>query len=380
MKLCREEAEELCAKSIDKTMEDLTKLEEAVAGAPNTKKDVKDSSKALGISITMMMKYLNVLDKFPSSRDRTNKSQQQIQQYMLQQQQHSQKQQQEHMEQHRQTQEVIKSFQKAQADTLTQLLEIQETLSGTSHQKEPLTWATATGRTKKEKQSKQHQQRQLQQQQRPQPTEKQDSGRNESERTPGTLPTTEVPKTSIGETEEATPTWTEVVRRKRKPARVAKLNPAILVRLDGNEYSEALRKIRASGEVKAASEKIVGITKTKSGDLLERVDRKKELSTLLVDALGKALGDRSLVTEMAQYQKVVVQDLDELQINVNRSRDAQALALQAMTEKKADVLCLSEPNRIPDHPGWIGSTDDKCAMYLSQDLEVLRTGRGAGFV
>jgi len=97
-------------------MENLTKFEEAVAGASNTKKDVKDSSKALGISIRMMMKYLNVLDKFPSSRDRTYKSQQQltqqIQQYMLQQQQQSQKQQQKHMEQYRQTQEVIKSLQK----------------------------------------------------------------------------------------------------------------------------------------------------------------------------------------------------------------------------------------------------------------------------
>lgn len=68
-----------------------------------------------------------------------------------------------------------------------------------------------------------------------------------------------------------------------------------------------------------------------------------------------------------------------LQINTNRCREAQDLALHTMTEKGADVLCVSEPNRIPSQPGWVGSTDSKCALYLHQDTEVMRTGAGAGF-
>lgn len=67
-----------------------------------------------------------------------------------------------------------------------------------------------------------------------------------------------------------------------------------------------------------------------------------------------------------------------LQINTNRSREAQALALHTLKEKEADVLCISEPNRIPDHPGWVGSTDGKCALYLQPNLQVLRTGSDIG--
>lgn len=68
-----------------------------------------------------------------------------------------------------------------------------------------------------------------------------------------------------------------------------------------------------------------------------------------------------------------------LQINANKSGEAQALALQTMVKKGASVLCISELNNIPDHSGWVGSTDGKCAIYLDQDLEPLRTGSGKGF-
>ncbi|XP_060877700.1 uncharacterized protein LOC132950311 [Metopolophium dirhodum] len=68
-----------------------------------------------------------------------------------------------------------------------------------------------------------------------------------------------------------------------------------------------------------------------------------------------------------------------LQINLNRSREAQALALHTMEVKGANVLCISEPNCIPDHPGWVGSTDGKCALFFQQNQHVLRTGSGAGY-
>lgn len=68
-----------------------------------------------------------------------------------------------------------------------------------------------------------------------------------------------------------------------------------------------------------------------------------------------------------------------LQINTNRSREAQALALNTMKELEADILSISEPNKVPDQPGWVGSTDGKCALYSQQHVEVLRTGTGVGF-
>ncbi|XP_015377064.1 PREDICTED: uncharacterized protein LOC107171339 [Diuraphis noxia] len=68
-----------------------------------------------------------------------------------------------------------------------------------------------------------------------------------------------------------------------------------------------------------------------------------------------------------------------LQINTNRSREAQALAFHTMKVKEADVLCISEPNHIPDHLGWVGSTDRKCALFFQQNQYVLRTGSGAGY-
>ncbi|KAL4083899.1 hypothetical protein QTP88_029215 [Uroleucon formosanum] len=50
-----------------------------------------------------------------------------------------------------------------------------------------------------------------------------------------------------------------------------------------------------------------------------------------------------------------------------------------MKEKKTDILCISEPNGVPDQPGWVGSADGKCALYLNENLRVLRIGKEAGF-
>lgn len=109
----RAQAEEQCAKAIEQTMADLGKIEEAIAGAPNTKKDIKDSAKSLSTSIRAMMKLLLVLDKVPaSSRDQVKSQQEQLQK----QQQLMQQQQLEIRQQHRQTQEAIKRLQEAQIE------------------------------------------------------------------------------------------------------------------------------------------------------------------------------------------------------------------------------------------------------------------------
>jgi len=91
-------------------MADLGKIEEAIAGALNTKKDVKDSARSLRISIRAMMKLLLALDKVPSSsRDQVKSQQEQLQK--------QQQQQLEIRQQHRQTQEAIKKLQEAQTET-----------------------------------------------------------------------------------------------------------------------------------------------------------------------------------------------------------------------------------------------------------------------
>jgi len=64
--------------------------------------------------------------------------------------------------------------------------------------------------------------------------------------------------------------------------------------------------------VKAASDGIVGLSKTKGGDLLVCVDPKTAASAPLIEVIGMAMGDNAFVREMVQFQKIVFQDLDEL--------------------------------------------------------------------
>ncbi|KAL4082647.1 hypothetical protein QTP88_029708 [Uroleucon formosanum] len=133
-------------------------------------------------------------------------------------------------------------------------------------------------------------------------------------------------------------TWSEVVKKKpitKKPrmeqgtgdtgndARLVKSvtdgtrlpkkrPPAIIVRVKDGTYSETLKKLKGSGQVKAFSEDITGLTRTRDGDLLIRMNSKTESSSKLMEAIGTAVGDRTAIKELAQYQKIVVQDLDEL--------------------------------------------------------------------
>jgi len=92
---------------------------------------------------------------------------------------------------------------------------------------------------------------------------------------------------------------------KRKP-------PALLVRVKEGDYKNVLQKVRNSDEIKVVADKITALTKTKSGDLLVRVNPGQEGMAPLAEALGAAVGGNELVKELVQYQKVVIQDLDEL--------------------------------------------------------------------
>jgi len=133
--------------------------------------------------------------------------------------------------------------------------------------------------------------------------------------------------------EAASLPWTEVVKRKASTKTKTKTcsdeaprtqtkskevprpprprPPAIIVRVKDGTYSDTLKKIKASEKMKAVANDIVGLTKTRDGDLLVRVNSKTETSKQLIEALGSAMGDKMAVKEMVNYTKVVIQDLDE---------------------------------------------------------------------
>jgi len=75
--------------------------------------------------------------------------------------------------------------------------------------------------------------------------------------------------------------------------------PAIIVRVNDGSYSEALKKLKLNEQVKAISDGIVGLTKTRDGDLLIRLNPRTE-SLQLVEAIGTAMGDRSVVKELVR--------------------------------------------------------------------------------
>lgn len=134
--------------------------------------------------------------------------------------------------------------------------------------------------------------------------------------------------------------WTEVNRSKPAKERVRqprKRPPAIIVRTGDSTYSEVLKKLKGSTQVKAVSDGIVGLTKTRDGDLLIRTNISKESSAQMLEAIGTAMRDRTTVKELAQYQKVVVQDLDEL-AEPEEVIEAISRIIEAKTEEIRVVL------------------------------------------
>lgn len=69
-----------------------------------------------------------------------------------------------------------------------------------------------------------------------------------------------------------------------------------------------------------------------------------------------------------------------LQANLNRARAAQALIMQLLFETKAEVAIISEPNKIPANDRWYGSTDLSCCLYLTNNVNVINSGQGKGYV
>jgi len=170
-------------------------------------------------------------------------------------------------------------------------------------------------------------------------------------------------------------TWTEVVRRK-PPAKkdrmeqkddgtvdegrtqpkkkdIAKASrkkpPAIKVRVNDGSYSEALKKLKLNEQVKAFSDDIVGLTKTTDGDLLVKLNPRTE-SLQLVETIGTAMGNRSVVKELVHYQRVVVQDLDE-QAEPEEIKDAifRQIGVEIEKVKVRSGTCPEDKNGLSCH-------------------------------
>jgi len=69
-----------------------------------------------------------------------------------------------------------------------------------------------------------------------------------------------------------------------------------------------------------------------------------------------------------------------VQVNLNRQVGSNDLILQFMRETDVAVAAISEPNFVPDDPGWIASTDELAAItwrgsVRAVDCLAMREGR-----
>lgn len=277
----RAEAEAKYNKLLDSILINMDTLEKAVQAASNTKLEVKTAARAMGTSVrelASLAKTLGLIRSPEATELRVKKLQQQQNQH------HSQ--------------------------SLTLLKEIR------AHQVQ---------------QDEMVQKQQREQQQPSQP-------RRQQQREPESWSGPDEEKTQLS---KAPPTqWIEVIKRKPAKERARqprKRPPAIIVRVGDSTYTEVLKKLKGSSQVKAVSDGIVGLTKTRDGDLLVRTNISNESSSQLLEAIGTAMGDRTTVKELAQYQKVVVQDLDE-QADPDEVIEAICRITEAKTEEVKMVL------------------------------------------
>lgn len=337
-RVSRTQAEEQCAKAIEQTMADLGKIEEAIAGAPNTKKDIKDSARSLSISIRAMMKLLLALDKVPASaRDQVKTQQEQLQK----QQQLMQQQQLEIRQQHRQTQEAIKKLQEAQAETSLLLRsgvgattvktpshslpsEVRDILSDQGAKIDSLA-NDLKALLHEQRQSPQQQtqkkpkpQPQKKQQQRLQRSQDQPQRQNSRHQLQQQPSTTERSDEGQATTEgEGTP-WTTVSRRGKPRGKMKSLDlvrsrvpkgAAVTISrpAEGVTYSDIMRKVKENVQIYDLDLKPEARV-TKTGGILLKVKDDLEADRLMV-ALNSAIGQMASVSKPSRTTPILILDL-----------------------------------------------------------------------
>lgn len=363
-KISREEAEELLTKTIEKTMEDLTKLEDAVAGATNTKKDIKDNSRTLGISIRLMIKYMALMDKFPPPRDRTIRSQQQIQQQQQTIQQ-MQAQQRLFTEQHNQTQEAIKSIQKVSSDTLAQLVIMQETISEMQHRYEPMTWAKATGKHLRDEEKKS----------------------NEYISTEGTTNQTRTDESNRDRKKKSDPRpmskeMTDELKHRRKKPTTFVIDPGskpsdlIKVQADSN-YADTVRALRTTAGLNPTEfgAKVTSMRQTRSGHVLVEMGKgtKSELAAgKLRTAISEKLGERvGGVVHLSQYTEIEIVDLDAI---ADKTEVLDAVR-SAILGDESDPVVMAERDAVSITGLWSVRSGQQVATLRVAKSTVTKIGR-----
>jgi len=71
-----------------------------------------------------------------------------------------------------------------------------------------------------------------------------------------------------------------------------------------------------------------------------------------------------------------------VQVNLNRQRRSNDLFLQFMRERSVALAVVSEPNSVPEDPGWAASTDGLAAItwrWAERNLECSVMARREGF-
>jgi len=127
---------------------------------------------------------------------------------------------------------------------------------------------------------------------------------------------------------EAEHTWTEGARRPKKAKPQARLDqqqgvgvvrrtvrnrpPAILVSVGQDSYAGALKKLKMSDSVRELAEDITTMSKTSRGDIVVKLKHGATSAARLTDAISEVVSDTRKVKEMTTYEKLLIQDLDEL--------------------------------------------------------------------
>lgn len=69
-----------------------------------------------------------------------------------------------------------------------------------------------------------------------------------------------------------------------------------------------------------------------------------------------------------------------LQINLNHCRGAQDLLFQTVSERKADLVIVSEPYKVPNRTDWVSSLTGTAAIYAVTTGSIAEIERSQGFV
>lgn len=370
----RAQAEEQCAKAIEQTMTNLVKIEEAIAGAPNTKKDIKDSARSLGNSIRTMMKLLLTLDKVTSSfRDSVKSQQKQVQK--------QQQQQLEIRQQHKQTQEAIKKLQEAQAET-SLLLQSQrgdtnETCAATANtpchnlpsqvreilldQGAKIDSLTKDLRALLQEQ-RQSPKQQIQQRKKLQhPQQMQDDQRQQQPPLPGAPPmpeSTTVQRRRRRRTKESETKVTQDPDRQtsdKKRRRIHKTEATVLDKLAGNKsYADMIKEVKATVRETAMAFNITTRKSKKGKVILEVADKASadNLAVALREKFGEYNGVRRPTPSISLLLIGIEDSVDEEELGAAlEAHDSELKTMNKLTIREGLSGVRTAIARVPLAPG-----------------------------